>query len=150
MGSRADDLVANYLGRLDAALRGAARRRELLDDIREHIEIARATATGDPELAVRETLERLGSPEEIAAEAIPRPDQRPASWGALEVFALILLPLGGLLLVGVGWLLGVALLWSSKVWSTRDKLVGTFLLPGGLLFAALLSGRPWRTSSSRS
>ncbi len=85
VGSRADDLVAGYLGRLDVALRGAPRRRELLDDIREHIDVARAKATGDPELAVRETLERLGTPEEIAAEAIPRTDQRAPSWGALEV-----------------------------------------------------------------
>lgn len=143
MASRADHLVADYLRRLDAALRGAPgeRRRELLDDIREHIDIARAKATGDPELAVREALERLGAPEEIAAEAWRRTDQRSPSWGALEVFALILLLLGGLLLVGIGWFVGVALLWSSKVWSTCDKLVGTFLLPGGLLFAALLALR---------
>ena len=27
----------------------------------------------------------------------------------------------------------MALLWSSKVWSDRDKLLGTLIVPGGLL-----------------
>ncbi len=61
--------------------------------------------------------------------------------GSARGLALIPLLLGGLLLVGIGWLVGVALLWMSRVWSTRDKLVGTFLLPGGLLCAALLAIR---------
>jgi hypothetical protein len=32
----------------------------------------------------------------------------------------------------LGWLTGVVLLWTSTVWSTREKLVGTLVLPGGL------------------
>lgn len=36
----------------------------------------------------------------------------------------------------VGWLAGVALLWSSTAWTTKEKLLGTFVLPGG--YAALV------------
>jgi hypothetical protein len=38
-------------------------------------------------------------------------------------------------LYSFGWFVGVALLWTSKRWSTRDKLIGTFVLPGGLAAA---------------
>jgi hypothetical protein len=40
---------------------------------------------------------------------------------------------GGGILLGVGWIVGVVLLWTSTVWNRRDKLAGTLLLPGGLL-----------------
>jgi hypothetical protein len=33
---------------------------------------------------------------------------------------------------GFGWLAGLILLWSSRVWTTRQKWVGTLLIPGGL------------------
>ena len=49
----------------------------------------------------------------------------------LEPLAIVLLLLGGLL-GGVGWLVGVVLLWLSNVWTTRDKLIGTLIVPGGL------------------
>jgi len=38
---------------------------------------------------------------------------------------------------GVGWVVGVVLLWRSRAWTTTDKLIGTLVLPGGL-FATLL------------
>jgi hypothetical protein len=44
---------------------------------------------------------------------------------------VILLPLGGFAF-GVGWLVGLILLWSSRLWTTRDKLIGTLIIPGGL------------------
>jgi hypothetical protein len=56
-----------------------------------------------------------------------------ATWR--EVGALILLPFGGLVVPVVGWFAGVVLLWVSDAWTTRDKWIGTVLLPGGLLFA---------------
>ena len=49
----------------------------------------------------------------------------------LEPLAIVLLLLGGLL-GGVGWVVGVVLLWLSNVWTTRDKLIGTLVVPGGL------------------
>jgi hypothetical protein len=32
----------------------------------------------------------------------------------------------------------VILLWSSRAWTTKDKLIGTSILPGGLLATALI------------
>jgi hypothetical protein len=43
----------------------------------------------------------------------------------------------------IGWVVGVVLLWVSEAWSTRDKLIGTLVVPGGLLVPvalALLTG----------
>ena len=48
--------------------------------------------------------------------------------------------LGGLLF-GVGWLVGVNRLWRSPVWSRSEKLLGTLVLPGGLLWAFTLEPR---------
>lgn len=55
-----------------------------------------------------------------------------------EVAALILLPLGGIVLPVLGWFVGVYLLWTSTVWTSREKLLGTLVLPLGLFGAALL------------
>jgi hypothetical protein len=62
----------------------------------------------------------------VAAE-IPRGRR-----GAHETTTIVLLLLGGFLFL-IGWFVGVVLLWLSDVWSTRDKLLGTFVLPGGLV-----------------
>ena len=48
--------------------------------------------------------------------------------------------LKGAVLAGVGWVVGALLLWTSPSWRTRDKLIGTFLVPGGLVGAAILVG----------
>jgi hypothetical protein len=48
----------------------------------------------------------------------------------------------------VGWLAGLVLLWSSRAWTTRDKWIGTLVIPGGLAtaFAALIVlGHPARS-----
>jgi hypothetical protein len=63
---------------------------------------------------------------------------QPNRSGFLEVAALILLLVGGLVLPVIGWLIGVALLWASNVWKTRDKLIGTLVVPGGLALPLLL------------
>jgi hypothetical protein len=108
--------VTDYLKELDQALAGLprSRRREVIDEI---------VARGD--------LHR--DPAEIAADARARyglgPD--PASWR--EVATLFLLPIGGLVVPVVGWLVGVVLLWQSDAWTRRDKLIGTLVVPGGLL-----------------
>ena len=52
----------------------------------------------------------------------------------------MLLLVGGFI-GGFGWFVGVALLWMSDVWRVRDKLIGTFVLPGALaLSVGLLVG----------
>ncbi len=55
--------------------------------------------------------------------------------GAVEVLALVLTP--------IAWPLGVIMLWLSPAWTTRDKLIGTFLPPGA-------SGRSCFSRHSRS
>jgi hypothetical protein len=111
-----DELVTEYLKELDQALAGLprSRRREVLDEL-----VARGDFSGDPA--------------EIAAGARARfglgPD--PASWR--EVATLFLLPTGGIVVPVVGWLVGVVLLWQSDAWTRRDKLIGTLVVPGGLL-----------------
>ncbi|HVD28873.1 MAG TPA: DUF4190 domain-containing protein [Mycobacteriales bacterium] len=66
-----DPLVADYLGRLDVAAAGLPpdRRAELLAEIRGHIDDALREAGRTDEATVRNVLDRLGPPEEIAAEA---------------------------------------------------------------------------------
>ena len=133
-----DRLVDDYLGRLEKELRGLprARRRELLDEIREHIEGERSQLDIEGEAGIRNILDRLGEPADIAAEARYRfgvAEKKRA--GAVEVGALILLPIGGIVIPVVGWIIGVVLLWVSDAWSTRDKLIGTLVPPGGFVGA---------------
>jgi hypothetical protein len=88
---------------------------------------------------VRNVLGRLGDPADIAAEARYRFGVEPRKHGGvLEVSALILLLVGGIVIPLAGWLIGVVLLWVSRVWSTRDKLIGTLVVPGGLGLAFYL------------
>jgi hypothetical protein len=48
------------------------------------------------------------------------------------VVALVLLLVGGVVLPLIGWVIGVVLLWISDAWNTREKVIGTFVVPGGL------------------
>jgi hypothetical protein len=57
------------------------------------------------------------------------------SW--TDPLAIVLLLVGGFLWL-VGWIAGVVLLWLSDVWSIRDKIIGTLLVPGGLVVPAWL------------
>jgi uncharacterized membrane protein len=127
--------VKDYLHELDQELRDLprSRRQELLGEIHEHIDSALAVAPALDEAEVRNVLDRLGEPSDIAQEArhrfgVPRQRSR-----GLEIAAVILLPIGGLIIPVIGWFIGVILLWSSRVWTTGEKLAGTLLFPGGLL-----------------
>lgn len=60
--------------------------------------------------------------------------------GAAEWGAILLLPLGSLVVPVVGWAAGVYLLWRSRAWTAREKLLGTLVLPGGLLLPLWLYG----------
>jgi len=153
-----DELVRDYLGRLEAASwpLSPGRRRELAGEVREHIETALAEAGRRDTVTVRNVLERLGRPEEIVsteAEAEPSatrwidgPGGRVAaharSWGAIEIAAILLLTVGVFLLSVFGPILGLILVWLSTVWTTREKLIATaivavvFVLPIVGLMAA--------------
>jgi hypothetical protein len=136
----ATQAVKEYLHDLEAELRDLprSRRQELLGEIHDHIDSALADAPARDEAEVRNVLDRLGDPSDIAEEARQRFGVPKAKSGALEIAALILLPIGGIILPVIGWFIGVILLWSSRVWTAGEKLAGTLLFPGGLLLPAAL------------
>jgi hypothetical protein len=148
MTSKVDLLVDHYLKDLEAALRGlpAARRRELLGEVSQHITEARAALDAESEATIRMVLERLGDPADIAAEAHERfgvqaePARRATPW--LEVIALAFL-----VIPFVGWVVGVVLVWVSRLWTSRDKLVGTL---GGLSWLAAGLGTVMQSSAGGS
>jgi hypothetical protein len=51
----------------------------------------------------------------------------------MEIAAVILLLVGGIVVPVIGWIVGCILLWVSPRWSRGDKLLGTLVWPGGLL-----------------
>jgi hypothetical protein len=159
----ADVLVHDYLARLAAAaaVLPVNRREELASEVREHIDTALAEAGRADEATVRNVLGRLGSPEEIvAAEAgslglpdgfggapvVAKPGTGPG-WGAVEVSAVVLLilawpavflPFGPILWLGLGGI-GLVLVWASRVWTTRRKLVSTTCVIGLYLLLFVLT-----------
>lgn len=66
------------------------------------------------------------------------PIRRRFAGGSITVVIVALLLVGGFFLDGAGWVLGVAMLWRSSRWTRREKLVGSFILPGGLVAAVVL------------
>jgi hypothetical protein len=119
---------------------------ELLIDLEEHLSAAiPADASGED---AREVLNRLGEPREIIAAERPEGIVTAERRGTREWAAVFLL-LFGFIAAGVGWVVGVILLWGSRAWTTRDKLIGTLVLPGGLLMTVLLLllalGQPHKT-----
>ena len=144
MSSKVDALVDRYLTDLEAELRGlpANRRRELLDEVGEHITAARAALDPETEAAIRTVLERLGDPADIAAEARERfgvqaePARPTIPWLEVATLAtLVLVPVTiwldmAMVIPLLGWLVGLALLWRSRRWTTHDKRSGTLLALG--------------------
>lgn len=143
-------LAENYLTRLKKAARRLprTRRNELVEEIEAHLREALPAGAGEAE--ARDVLERLGEPEQIVSEA------ESGSGGELivragmrEWLAIPLLLLGGFILV-FGWFVGLVLLWTSRVWTMRDKLIGTLVIPGGLSLAAFLALSVAATTGERS
>jgi hypothetical protein len=147
--SSSDRLVERYLDDLDRALTGlgASRRREVVEEVSGHIAEGRVLLGSDDEAGVRALLDRVGEPEAIAAEAGAT---QASTWSRrADAWVPWLLLAGGFAFV-VGWFVGLGLLWSSTTWRVRDKLLGTFVLPGGLLPLAFLVGAPVSSSSCSS
>jgi len=136
-------LAVDYLRHLRQAGRElpAGRLDDLCAEIESHL--AEAIPAGASDAEALSVIERLGPPEDIveaeepvspAASTHASPaDRDPRTWR--EWAAIILLPLGGFAF-GIGWLAGVVLLWSSRAWTTRDKIIATLIVPGGI--AAIL------------
>jgi hypothetical protein len=107
-------------------------------DIGAHIDGALAES-GDPAV-VPAVLDSLGTPREIADAAYAEMPARVAPRMAGRDVAAVVLVLAGGFVFGIGWFVGIVLLWTSPVWRVRDKLVGTLLVPGGLAGTVLLAG----------
>jgi hypothetical protein len=132
-----DPLVDDYLRRLESAAAGLPRERraELVGEIQAHIDAALGQGGGD-EVAVRNVLERLGSPEEIAAAAAPPAAPWPER-GTLETAALIVLSVS-FIVPGLGYLIGAGLVVASKAWEGRDKAIGLLIPPVVVLAGAVV------------
>lgn len=127
--------ITKYIGRLDRKLRlhASYRRREILDEVKAHIDEEIAELGHDPtESDIEGILQRVGDPESIASQEAG--NARAARVGTiLGITALVLLIAGGFLHFPIGWLVGVGLLWAIPRWTSRQKLLGTLLIPGGLM-----------------
>lgn len=143
-----DALLRDYLAQLQTKLTlgFADHTEEILYGVRDHM--ADALERG---LAAPEIIAGLGSPDEIAAGStmlsagMPRAVLPPAP-GKTESYrdstlwlitTCILLPFGAFL-AGIGWLFGVAGLWMGTRWKLWEKIMGTVILPGGLLGSSWL------------
>lgn len=146
MTVEARQILDDYLSALEGELRdlSPSDRAEIVLEFREHFEDARREVIDPTEAQLRNIVERLGAPSEIAAEARARfgvegptpaaqavPSASAAQrFGALEIAAV------------VGWFawwpVGVLLSGISPRWSRRDKVialaieVGFFAVIGGV------------------
>jgi len=156
-------LVESYLDRL-LEVSGAlptSRRRELLEEVAAHLDDLVASTRGN-EAALRNAMERFGTPEDIvraegvapvAAASSQRTvphrtappaggrgqDGRPTPWGALEIATIALLFAGVTLLPVVGTLAALVCLWLSRQWSQLTKLgVSALVVVPGLVLMVLM------------
>ncbi|MER8104157.1 hypothetical protein [Kitasatospora sp. NPDC094016] len=124
------------------------RRRELLADLREHVEVSLAESDPADEAAVRRVLEQLGSPRQIADAALdeeggtrPEPESRGRTVRTL-VFAVLPVPLSFVPVIGPPLALAAAVIaasrvWRSTQWSRREKRLAALLLLSPLLLTPL-------------
>lgn len=126
-----DRIIEEYLSNLSDALRTINPRtaKEFIVEIKQHIAEGRETIEPGDEVGLRNLFERIGSPDALASELQETEPPRPIS--AMDRATPWLILLGGFAF-GFGWLVGLYGLWSSKTWRIWDKLLGTFVWPGGL------------------
>ncbi|MHB8572126.1 MAG: HAAS signaling domain-containing protein [Candidatus Dormibacteria bacterium] len=144
------ELVERYLAEVGEALGSlpAAERDEILSGLREHITIATADSPADPRL-VATVIERLGPPGRIALEALGHTAPATASLqpaatesggarprtGPLELAVVLLIALAGTLPWSSAWVVAAGLIWYSRGWRNRDRLLGLYA-PAALALAA--------------
>jgi hypothetical protein len=144
-----DPYVRAYLDRLDrcAAVLPTDQRTELVEEISRHIADAMAIGQVRTEADMRTMLDRLGEPEEIVAAASADAGATPgftlsppyiggapvalrAPTTTWEGITVVLLTIGSIVPV-IGWLAGVAMLWTSTRWRPGEKVLGTLIMPLG-------------------
>ncbi|MFB7906819.1 hypothetical protein ACFC1T_10355 [Kitasatospora sp. NPDC056076] len=139
---------------LDAVARGTAtlppeRRRELLADLREHIEVSLTDVPLDDD-AVRSVLAQLGTPRQIADAALAEEGQTPPTpestrWTsvtlALAVLALpvSLVPVAGPVLGFAAAVVAAVRVTRSRQWTRREKRQAAVLMVSPLLLVPAIS-----------
>ncbi|MFJ9691595.1 HAAS signaling domain-containing protein [Kitasatospora sp. NPDC101183] len=141
----------------------ADRRRELLADLREHVEIALAETDPTDEAAVRHVLDQLGSPRRIADAALaeegatatalaPEPEtaRRTNATVLLAVLPLplLLVPAIGPVLALVTAVVAAVRVGKSAQWTRREKTQAALLLLSPLLLTPFAAGVVSVASSS--
>ncbi|MFJ9248230.1 HAAS signaling domain-containing protein [Streptomyces sp. NPDC101776] len=125
-------LVRTYLASVDreAAVLSGDRRRDLVADLREHIESV--LAQGADNTTVQQALDKLGTPREIAAAAIaeePGVNPLQPESNARTTLTLVMMVLAApfFWVLGIGLVLAVSAavrIWRSTAWTRRDKQLG--------------------------
>lgn len=126
-------VVRTYLAQLERALAGLPSHvsDEIVAGIREELDGLGAAAAAS-------SIETLGDPEFIAAEAraeaaepaagsplvelVETPDREPRWY---PVLAALLVAFGGIVILVIGWIVGLALVWFSQTWTRGEKWVAT-------------------------
>lgn len=139
-----DSLVEDYLRRLKAAagVLSPPQRAELVAEIREHIDHALREAGATDETTVRNVLERLGPPEDIAQEAAepqPVPADRAGRDGR-DIAALVVCVVG-LVVPFVGLLTAATSLGPVEIAFLAAWVVGVIYLAWRLMTNAPRRGR---------
>src|SRR5664280_3229903 len=127
-----DQIVDDYLGDLKDALQSInpSSAKEFVAEIEQHSAEGRATLDPGDEVGLRNMLERIGAPTALASEL--GETESPRTVSGMDRATPWLIALGGFAF-GFGWLVGLYGLWSSRTWRIWDKLLGTFVWPGGML-----------------
>lgn len=139
MDVRTDPLVDDYLRRLDAAASGlpAHRREELVSEIRDHLQEALRQAPAADKAAVRNELERLGTPEEIAAAATdpPRPAEPAGAFSEVNGLAIASVLLAVLWFAGIGAVLALVFGYRARrqIKNSAGRQAGSGLATAGII-----------------
>jgi len=128
-------VVVDYLLELSEALVGlpADIRTEIIGGVREEL----AGLSADE---AAERIRLMGPASEVAREArdsAGSTEPRRVEAPAYSLVAALLVMLGGLLLPFLGWMAGIAMMWSSRAWTNRQKWIAT-LVPVGVAIGAVL------------
>lgn len=129
--THANQIIDGYLKRLDVELADLppARRKEVAGQIAEHIAEARSELSEETDADLLTILDKLGEPDDIAAEARASFDVSPVRPGPIEIIALLLLGVGGIVLPvpPLMWIVGAVFVWRSKVWTSHMKMAGVYV-----------------------
>lgn len=154
-----DELREGYLQRLDHALAEAPHglANELREGIAEELNgldanatAARINALGAPEDVARAALAEGAGAASGTAYVAAEPAQKPplVETRGYAVGSAIALGLGGIVIPLVGWIIGAALVSTSRFWRSREKLWAVLFTPATIGVLLLLAFLTYPLSSS--